>query len=258
MIWNFFKPITAFVIFSFIINILGCSTDKETTKPGNVEFYETYFASEILTEWQEASLISSRKELELKDSLVQKSNSSSSSTVSIQKGLSDLIRPYGEYAIGSASKENKSKVESLLKRKDVIGVFPKNLKFIWSSEMEVLGNFVKEKGYILYAIRIPENNEPYLSGKEIKHTTTGYDDNSGRITIDIEMTYRGRDKWAEMTTMNISRMIALTLDGKVIFAPIVTNSISTGRAQISGNLTVDYANSLVERINAFSELNQKR
>lgn len=255
---NYFKHITKSLMFFTLLSFLSCSTDKGTTKPGNVEFYETYFASEILTEWQEASLISSRKELELKDSLVQKSNSSLSSTVSIQKGLSDLIRPYGEYAIGSASKENKSKVESLLKRKDVIGVFPKNLKFIWSSEMEELGNFVKEKGYILYAIRIPENNEPYLSGKEIKHATTGYDTNSGRITIDIEMTYRGRDKWAEMTTMNIQRMIALTLDGKVIFAPIVNNSISTGRTQISGNFTIDFAESLAKRINAFSELNQKR
>jgi preprotein translocase subunit SecD len=117
---------------------------------------------------------------------------------------------------------------------------------------------VKEKGYILYAIRIPENNKPYLSGKEIKNATTGYDENSGEITIDIELTYRGRDKWAEMTSMNISRMIALTLDSKVIFAPIVNNSISNGRTQISGNLTFDYANNVVERINAFSELNQKR
>jgi len=248
---NHIKPLTVFIVFSMLINILGCSTDEESTQPGNIEFYETYFSSEILTEWQMASLISSRKELELKDSLVQKSNSSS--TVSIQKGLSDLIRPYGEYAIGSASKENKSKVESLLKRKDVIGVFPKNLKFIWSSEMEVL-NFQKEKGYILYAIRIPKNNEPYLSGKDIKNAITGYDDNSGRVTIDIEMTNRGRDKLADLTSLNLSRIIAITIDKKVICAPIVNSSITNGRIQITGNYTMEFAESLVKRINSFSEL----
>ena len=223
----------------------------------NLQFFETYFPSEIGGQWQQATVISRSEEA--KDDLATVSDSTDSTkTQSIesltslggsQKGLADLVKAAGDYAMGYVTSEDKGAVDMILKRNDVMSVFPEDLKFMWSAEMEPIAVNSKEKAYTLYAIRIPESGKSRVGGKDVKTASTGYDEQSGKITVDLSMTNEGADKWAEMTSDNVNRMVAITMDDVVFSAPRVINAITGGDTQISGNFDIQEAKDLAGLLN---------
>jgi SecD/SecF fusion protein len=224
----------------------------------NLQFYETYFPTEIASQWQQAGVVSRSKEVKVEDETAKKDSTDTTNTDSLsslsslggaEKGLADLVKPAGEYALGYVSSENKSAVEAILKRDDVLSVFPEDIKFMWSADVEEVAVNSKEKAYVLYAIRIPENGKAKVGGKDIKSASTGYDEQSGKITVDLSMTEEGAEKWAEMTSDNVNKIVAITMDDVVYSAPRVINAITGGNTQISGSFTIDEAKDLAGLLN---------
>jgi SecD/SecF fusion protein len=242
----------------------------------NLQFFETYFPSEIGSQWKQASEVSKTKEIKDvepepdsdttkqetaangKDSLKGKDTSKAKSLASLTsldggrgKGLADFVESAGEFAMGYVSKENRRKVEDILKRSDVMSLFPEDLRFMWSAEMENISENKKAKKnmWALYAIKVPENGKAKVGGKDIKSASTGFDDQSGKITVDLNMTVEGGDKWAEMTSDNVNRIVAITMDEVVYSAPRVINAITGGRTQISGTFTTEEAKDLAGLLN---------
>jgi SecD/SecF fusion protein len=242
----------------------------------NLQFFETYFPSEIGSQWKEASDLSKTKEIKEvetesdsdttseassstgNDTLKGKDSSKTKSLKSLTsldggrgKGLADYVESAGEFAMGYVSKENRRKVEDILKRADVMAKFPEDLKFMWSAEMENISQNKKQKKnmWALYAIKVPENGKAKVGGKDIKSASTGFDDQSGKITVDLNMTVEGGDKWAEMTSDNVNRIVAITMDEVVYSAPRVINAITGGRTQISGSFTTEEAKDLAGLLN---------
>jgi SecD/SecF fusion protein len=166
-----------------------------------------------------------------------------------QKGLADYVKPAGDYAMGYVASENKTAVDEILRRDDIMNLFPEDLKFMWSADVEDVAANSKEKAYVLYAIRVPENGKARVGGKDVKSASTGYDDQSGAITVDLSMTEEGADKWAEMTGDNVQRIVAITMDDVVYSAPRVQNAITQGNTQISGSFTIDEAKDLAGLLN---------
>ena len=72
---------------------------------------------------------------------------------------------------------------------------------------------------------------------------------NGEITINLSMTDAGADVWSRMTSENVGRIIAITINDVVYSAPVVRTAITGGNTQISGNFTFDEANELVELLN---------
>jgi SecD/SecF fusion protein len=224
----------------------------------NLQFFETYFPSEIGGQWQQATVVSRSKEVIVEDVVAvtdstdttkAKSLESLSSLGGSQKGLADYVKPAGDYAMGYVASEDKSAVEMILKRNDVMSLFPEDLKFMWSADLEEVAVNSKEKAYTLYAIRLPESGKARVGGKDVKTASTGYDEQSGKITVDLSMTNEGADKWAEMTSDNVNRMVAITMDEVVYSAPRVINAITGGNTQISGNFDIQEAKDLAGLLN---------
>jgi SecD/SecF fusion protein len=241
----------------------------------NLEFFETYSMSMIQTQWAEAANISLRDEVNLDELLAQTDSTSSDSSnadtlkkeneslsltnnTGKKKGLAQLLQSRGnmDFEIGFAfsdeknpSKNDKALIDEILKRKDVMSVFPSDLKFMWSAQPEEISDKIKKKAYILYACRVPEGGKARVNGSHIDKAQTGYDQRDGKITVNLEMTPDGADEWGRMTSENKDRIVAITMDNVVYSAPRVINAITTGSTQISGNFTFEEAEDLAGLLN---------
>lgn len=225
----------------------------------NLQFFETYLPSQIANFWQNATMISRTPEAKYEEKNVDdttavaidttKKEESLTALSGGQKGLGDFVSAVGDYAMGYVAPENKSAVDAMLKRKDVMAAFPDDLKFMWSADMEQVEMNSKERAFMLYAVRIPESGKAKVGGKDIKMASTGYDQSSGKITVDLSMTAEGADKWAVMTSENVNRIVAITMDDVVYSAPRVINAITGGNTQISGSFSIDDAKDLAGLLN---------
>ncbi len=255
------KRHTKFLIINIFISVViltACSESKrEKPIPGNLQFYETYSTSEISDQWNQAIIESESEEVKNQD--LSSDNNSDTSEMELpwekantQKGLSDYVKFAGDGVLGFVSPEDKNTVDEILKRKDILSLFPEDIKFMWSENLEKFNNNSKEKFYTLYACKIPKTGRAKVGGAEIKSATTEIDQRNGKIIIDLEMTAEGADKWAMMTEDNVKRIIAITMDNLVYCAPMVISPITGGKTQISGSLTNEFAQKLCGRINSFS------
>lgn len=241
----------------------------------NLQFFESYTLQEIGAQWQQATVISRTEPLDEEDVNATTSDSSDvavSDTTSLvpldsldteesvsltdlasldaeEEGLAEFMQPAGSYAIGFCAPENKSSVDQILTRDDIMSLFPEDLKFMWSANMEVVNLDTKELGFVLYAVRVPVNGKAPVGGKDISNASTGYDQNEGKITVDLQMTEEGGDKWAQMTQNNTGRVVAITMDNVVYSAPRVNEPITGGRTQISGSFTINEADDLAGLLN---------
>ena len=220
----------------------------------NLEFFETYTPQEIKLEMDAANVISKSEEAvesddtsKVNDTLPKESLGSLKDNG--KKGLSDLIQPIGDNAIGIVAVNDKILVEKLLRRNDLMAAFPPNIRFMWGAEQEELDKKSKKKGYMLYACKVPESGKAKVNGAHILKASTGFDQRDGKITVDLQMTSDGSDAWGKMTTENVKRIIAISMDNLVFSAPTVINPITSGNTQISGSFTFEEAEDLSGLLN---------
>jgi SecD/SecF fusion protein len=219
----------------------------------NLEFFETYAPSELKLELEKADATSKKVESQVTedttttDSVQVESLSDTKNTG--KKGLTDLIQPVGDFAIGAVQMNDKAMVESILRRNDVMAAFPSNVRFMWGAEPEELDKKSKKMGYMLYACKVPESGEAKVNGSHILKATTGFDQRDGKITVDLQMTPDGSDAWGKMTTDNVKRIIAISMDNVVFSAPTVINPITSGNTQISGSFSFQEAEDLSGLLN---------
>jgi len=168
-----------------------------------------------------------------------------------QESLLDLIVPLNgaeDSRIAYVAPTNKSKVNAILSRSDL--VIP-GVKFMFSDQtVEIKTNDgKKQQMHFMYAIKIPQDGAK-LTGKDVENASDGFDAESGEITVNLNMTAEGAEKWAQMTTENVGRQVAITLDNVVYSAPNVINPIRDGNTQISGGFSIEEAQSLAGLLNA--------
>ncbi len=66
--------------------------------------------------------------------------------------------------------------------------------------------------------------------------------------VSLELNAKGTSKFAQATTENLGKQIAIVYDGNVISAPVVQSVISDGNAQISGQASMEEAERLASII----------
>lgn len=81
-----------------------------------------------------------------------------------------------------------------------------------------------------------------LTGSDLKDARAAVQ--NGAAIVSLEFSEAGGKKFAELTSRNIGKQIAIELDGKVLTAPVVNEAITGGRAQISGQRNIDEAEHL--------------
>ena len=89
-----------------------------------------------------------------------------------------------------------------------------------------------------------------LSGKQFKRAALEFDQRTGLPHIALQFDGEGTKLFAEITTRNVGKRIAIFLDGQILSAPTVNTAITDGQAIITGQFSVKEAKDLVTRLNA--------
>ena len=89
-----------------------------------------------------------------------------------------------------------------------------------------------------------------LTGSDIKQTSVGFSQNTGKPEVQLAFTSAGTKKFADITQKTVGKRLAIILDNQVIEAPTVNQAILGGDAVIEGGFTTDTANQLSTELNA--------
>ncbi|MGE3146057.1 MAG: protein translocase subunit SecD, partial [Pseudorhodoplanes sp.] len=96
-----------------------------------------------------------------------------------------------------------------------------------------------------------ENKQPYLiekrvvvSGEDLTDAQPGFDQRTSEPIVTFRFNNNGARRFAQATQENVGRPFAIVLDNEVISAPVIREPILGGSGQISGNFTVESANTL--------------
>jgi preprotein translocase subunit SecD len=89
-----------------------------------------------------------------------------------------------------------------------------------------------------------------LTGSDLKNAAVTFNTNSGQPQVQLTFTSDGAKKFADITSRNVGKIVAIALDQQVIEAPRVQQPIVGGNAVITGNFTTDTANNLAIQLNA--------
>jgi protein-export membrane protein SecD len=89
-----------------------------------------------------------------------------------------------------------------------------------------------------------------LTGRYLKGAQLVFDQQTYQPQINLQFDDEGSKIFEEITQRNVGKQVAIYLDGVPISAPVVQEVISGGKAQITGNFTLEEAKQLVQRLNA--------
>lgn len=101
-----------------------------------------------------------------------------------------------------------------------------------------------------------------LGGEELKDARVRMDQTTGEPKVVLEFNDEGADLFAEVTGRNVGKPLAVFLDGKSIvdttgdgeiteedvYAPVIQQKITGGQAVITGNMAVDRARQIADRL----------
>ncbi len=88
-----------------------------------------------------------------------------------------------------------------------------------------------------------------LTGRFLKRAQVIFNQQSLGPSISLEFNEEGVKRFAELTRSIVGQPLAIYLDGVELSAPVVREEITDGRAEISGQFSVDEAKSLVRNLN---------
>lgn len=95
----------------------------------------------------------------------------------------------------------------------------------------------KNRLFALYALKITNSGkDPAMDGESIIKADAQSSEYGPSVWfVNLEMDATGTKQWADLTSSNIGRTIAITIDNKVYSAPNVHTKIEGGKTVVSGN-----------------------
>lgn len=181
---------------------------------------------------------------------IQVKDLAASTTASTGTGnlLSSLTLNSGnmyQTVMGIADKSKKKSITEILSRENVLALFPKGSKFMWSYKPSEDADGKLTNNYELYLIKGQTGTDDApLSGDVVTSAAQTLNSVNGEVEVNLRMNAAGSKKWAEMTTKAANegnREIAIALDNEVVSAPRVNGAITGGSSSITGNFSVEEA-----------------
>jgi preprotein translocase subunit SecD len=83
-----------------------------------------------------------------------------------------------------------------------------------------------------------------MAGDDITEVAPGFAPGSQQPIVNFRFNARGTRRFAHLTADNIGRPLAVVIDDQVVSAPVIREPITAGSGQISGNFTLEDANSI--------------
>ncbi len=143
-------------------------------------------------------------------------------------------------AIGISQSKDTSKVNAYLNMLQVKNLFPRDMKFAWTSKsVDEAGQF-----YRLIALKVTtRDGSAPMDGGVITDARQDYD-RSGNPEVSFTMNSEGSKTWQRITKENVGKSVAVVLDGYVRSFPNVMGEISGGSSQITGLESIEEAQDL--------------
>ena len=89
---------------------------------------------------------------------------------------------------------------------------------------------------------------PIVSGEDLTDAQPGFDQRTNEPIISFRFNQSGARKFGNYTKDNVGQPFAIVLDNKVLSAPVIREPILGGSGQISGQFSVDSANTLAVQL----------
>lgn len=217
----------------FVVEVQGANTETEQqiTTTGKLEFWEVYQNTTI-----------SEFLMELNDSLMIGETLQDSLSFEMDFGpLFELLSPnlpqgYSPSAtIGYADSSDIEPIMDLLTgpmAKKILGTKWDSIRFIWDAK-----SFDSQEGkpiLTLYALNTKNQKVSALNHTHVVDNYVTKNPSGNGFAISLKMNEEGTLLWKKMTTANVGKQIAITLDDKVYSAPNVNEPIPNGNLSISG------------------------
>ncbi|WP_027534518.1 preprotein translocase subunit SecD [Bradyrhizobium sp. WSM3983] len=108
---------------------------------------------------------------------------------------------------------------------------------------EILLGFKDKQPYLVA-------KDSVLDGEDINYAAPGFASGTKDPIAQFRFNGRGARRFAHVTEENVGKPFAIVLDDKVISAPVIREPITGGSVQISGNFTLEEANSVAMLLRA--------
>ena len=234
----------------------------------SLEFWTTYYASEIAPYLEEANAVLAQslaedapaaevkaEETTVSDDIVSqelKAQGTSTDEASVEaykkaNPLFAVLSPSGfrdNACIGFAAAADTALINKYLARPEVAAVFPAEFKAMWTVKSS---DFIQDNNiYDLVAIKASSRDgKAPLDGGYVTDARVEYNDRQGgEPSVSMTMNAEGANVWARLTKENVGRQIAIVLDGTVYSYPNVLNEISGGVSSITGHFSIEEATDL--------------
>jgi len=89
-----------------------------------------------------------------------------------------------------------------------------------------------------------------LTGQYLKKAILEFDQTTLEPQVSLEFNKEGSDIFEELTLKSVNKILGIYVDGFPISLPVVRESISGGKAQITGSFNIEEAKELVGNLNA--------
>ena len=148
--------------------------------------------------------------------------------------------------VGYAHVRDTAAVNKVIYSETARRILPSDVKLLWSAKPA--DGLSAKNVFELHALKVTQSNgRAPLEGDVITDARDDFNQ-MGRPIVSMSMNSDGARRWATLTKANVGRAIAIVLDGAVYSAPRVSNEITGGNSEISGNFTIedtkDLANTL--------------
>jgi SecD/SecF fusion protein len=241
----------------------------------NLEFWETYNASEIipyLTQLDsrlanggdadtatvkkaapKSAVAKAAPKFKIKSDAKDEASEASRAQVAAAKKLHPLLamlQTTGQNSlsvVGYASVRDTAAVNRVIHSAVAKQILPTDLKLLWSAKP---ADGIQAKNiYELHALKVTTSTgRAPLEGDVVTDASDQFNHMTGTPEVSMTMNSDGARRWAALTKANVGKAIAIVLDDAVYSAPRVNGEIDGGQSSISGNFTIedtkDLANTL--------------
>ena len=226
----------------------------------NLEFWETYTASDILPalvsldsklatiakESKAASEVATEEAVEnnvdVEAALAGTDTDKATADAKVESPLFALLAPnqrgdMHRSVVGVAHYSDTAAINAILASAEAKRLLPNDLRLLWS--VDAMNKATDNNVYELYAVKSTlRNGRAALEGDVIVEAADSYDQ-YGAPCVTMSMNTDGSRRWAQLTKNNIGKSIAVVLDGYVYSAPNVMGEITGGRSEITGSFTIE-------------------
>ena len=162
----------------------------------------------------------------------------------LNPSINQAGQAYRGPVVGTVHYVDTAKVNAMLNSQIAKAVLPRDARFYWTVKAIDEANAY----YQLVALKAQRDGRASLEGDVITDARADFSQISAYANVSMSMNAEGAKTWQRLTKDNIGKSVAIVLDGYVYSFPTVQNEIAGGNSQITGNFTVEEAKDLANTL----------